>query len=55
MGLKAARPRTLKTLSSSLKPWFKPALSDDALAELIATLQQDGIITLDGTKVTYSL
>lgn len=54
-GLKAARPRTLKTLSSSLRSWFKPPLSDDGLAALLTELQADGAIALDGNKVSYSL
>lgn len=55
LGLKAARPRTLKTLSSSLRSWFKPPLSDEALEELLAELEQQGAIALDGNKVSYAL
>jgi hypothetical protein len=53
-GLKAARPRTVRTLSSSLKSWFKPTLSDAALSELLVELEKDGVITLDGSKVSYA-
>jgi len=53
--LKAGRPRTLKTLTSSLKSWFKPVLGDAAVQALLAQLSRDGKIHIDGNKVTYTL
>jgi len=53
--LKAARPRTLKTLGSSLKSWFKPVLSDAAVTALIDALGRAGKIRIDGSKVAYTL
>lgn len=55
INLKAGRPRTLKTLSSSLKSWFKPVLTDAAVQVLLDQLSSDGKITIDGNKVTYTL
>ncbi len=54
-GLKAAKPSTLKTLQSSLKSWFKPALRSDEVAAVIAALQSSGKISVKGTKVGYTL
>lgn len=53
--LKAARPRTLKTLNSSLKSWFKPVLSDAAVTALLDALGRAGKIHVEGSKVTYAL
>lgn len=55
VGLKAARPGTVKTLRSSLKAWFKPALSDAEVDALFDDLSKHGKIKVSGTKVTYSL
>ena len=54
-GLKAAKPATLKTLQSSLKSWFKPALKPDEVVSVIAVLQDSKRICVKGTKVTYTL
>lgn len=53
-GMKAARPAKLTTLKSSLKAWFKPALTDKQLAEVIKALTDSKKVRLDGTKVTYA-
>lgn len=54
-GLKSAKPATLKTLQSSLKSWFKPALKPDEVASVIADLQDSKKIRVNGTKVVYAL
>lgn len=54
-GLKAARPATLKTLQSSLKSWFKPALKPNEIASVVAALQASKKISVSGTKVVYTL
>ncbi|HWU76620.1 MAG TPA: PIN domain-containing protein [Rhodanobacter sp.] len=54
-GLKAAKPATLKTLRSSLKSWFKPALKPDEVGSVIAALQASKKISVNGTKVVYTL
>ena len=53
--LEAGRPRTLKTLRSSLKSWFKPVLSDAAVTALLDALCRDGKIHVEGSKVSYTL
>lgn len=49
-GMKAARPARLATLKSSLKAWFKPALTDKQLAEVIKALTDSKKVRLDRTK-----
>ncbi len=53
--LKTARPKTLKTLNSSLLSWFKPPLNEVELAALIAQLVRAGRIQVDGSRVSYRL
>ena len=50
----ASRPRTLKTLSSTVNSIFQKQLSDKELNSLIRTLQNKKIITVSGTKVSYT-
>ena len=51
----AARPRTLKTLSSTIRALFQNQLSDDELRALLDELSQRGVVkTLDG-KLSYEL
>lgn len=52
-GLKGARPRTLKTLTSSIMSWHK--LDEQRCAAVRETLVADGHVTTDGTKVVYNL
>jgi hypothetical protein len=54
-GLKAARPATLKTLQSSLRSWFKPPMAPTEVASVIKSLTDGKQITLEGTKVKYTL
>lgn len=51
----ASRPRAVKTLSSTISGIFQKQISDQDVASLIATLQKQGVVTVNGTKVTYSL
>lgn len=54
-GLKAARPATVKTLHSSVRSWFKPALDAKELVSIVQSLVDKKKITVTGSKVTYSL
>lgn len=54
-GLKAAKPATLKTLQSSLKSWFKPALKPAEIVSVVAALKMLKKISVKGTKVVYTL
>ncbi len=52
---KASKPRTQKTLLSSLNALFKKELSELQLDALLATLCKRGFVKTEGTKVSYVL
>lgn len=52
---KTAKPRTRKTLLSTLHALFKKELSEQQLAELFASLCSHGIVKIEGAKVSYEL
>lgn len=51
----AAKPRTVKTLSSTISSLFQKALAEDELAAILKHLEQQGLVTVTGTRVAYSL
>jgi hypothetical protein len=51
----ASKPRTVKTLLSTIGSLFQKALAEDELSELLKTLQKQGLVTVSATKVSYSL
>ena len=51
----AARPRAVKTLSSTIAALFHKTLSEEEVAALVGKLQAQGIISVSGTKVSYAL
>lgn len=52
---KASKPRTQKTLLSTLHALFKKELSEQQLAALFAALCERGVVKVEGTKVSYAL
>ena len=52
---KASKPRTQKTLLSTLHALFKKELSEQQLTQLFTSLCNHGIVKIDGTKVSYTL
>ena len=52
---KAARPRTRKTLLSTLHALFRKELSEDQLEQLFVSLCNRGVLKVDGAKVAYAL
>lgn len=50
-----SRPRTLKTLSSTINSLFQKQLTEKELDALLKALQAKGVITVNETKVTYAL
>ncbi|MHB8898268.1 MAG: PIN domain-containing protein [Thermoguttaceae bacterium] len=48
-----SRPRKVKTLSSTINALFQKKLSETELAELIASLEKGGHISIEGENVTY--
>ena len=51
--LKAAKPRTTKTLSSTIAALFQKQLSNQEVSGLIDELAIQGHVNVSGTKVTY--
>lgn len=52
---KSSKPRTQKTLLSTLHALFKKELSEQQLAQLFASLRSRGVVKVEGTKVSYEL
>ena len=53
--LKASKPRTVKTLSSTISSLFQKHLSDEEVAVLVRTLASQGYLSVTDTKVAYTL
>ena len=51
----ASRPRTVKTLTSTISSLFQKQLCDEDLAALLEALEGKGFIATSGNEVTYSL
>jgi hypothetical protein len=52
---KAAKPRTVKALSSTIASLFQNHLSDEEVASLVQNLANEGYLEVAGAKVTYTL
>ena len=52
---KASKPRTQKTLLSTVHALFKKELTEQQLAQLFAALCHQGYVKTDGSKVSYAL
>ena len=51
----ASKPRTLKTLTSTINSLFQKQLTEEDLHALLKALQAKGFIAVNETKVTYAL
>jgi hypothetical protein len=51
----ASKPRTVKTLSSTIASTFQKQLADEEIQQLLLELQKQGIISVAGTKISYEL
>jgi urease gamma subunit len=51
----ASKPRTVKTLLSTVNSIFQKQLAEQELAELLKDLQTESYIIVNGTKVSYAL
>ena len=51
----STRPRTVRTLLSTINSWFQKELSDSDLQQVLAALVKQGAVAVDGTKVSYQL
>ena len=52
---KAAKPRTKKSLISTLHALFKKELSEQQMSQLFAVLCTRGVVKVEGTKISYNL
>ena len=53
--MKAAKPRTVKTLSSTISALFQKQLPEKEIEVLVKALQKDALISIEDSKVRYSL
>ena len=53
--LKTAKPRTIKTLSSTIAALFRKQLSEKDVSRLIHELAKRGYLTVSSTKIKYAL
>lgn len=51
----ASKPRTAKTLASTINSIFQNQLSDQELTALLGELQKQNIVTITGTKASYAI
>lgn len=51
----SSKPRTVKTLSSSISSLFQKQLPEEELTSLLKILEEKELITIQDTKVSYSL
>lgn len=52
---KTSKPRTQRTLLSTLHALFKKELSEQQLSHLFSSLCNRGVVKVDGAKVSYAL
>lgn len=50
-----SKPRTVKTLSSTINALFQRSLSEAEVTSLLESLKQQGVISISGAKVSYAL
>lgn len=53
--MKAAKPRTVATLSSTISAAFHKQVSEQDVASLLAALEERGHVCVTGKKVSYTL
>lgn len=51
----SSKPRTEKTLRSTINALFQKSLPDDELTSLLQAMQAKGLLAISGTRVAYSL
>lgn len=52
---KATKPKTVKTLASTVASLFQKTLAEQDVASLVTALQNKGLIVVTDKKITYSL
>lgn len=51
----ASKPRTVKTLSSTINSLFQKTLAGDEVAAILKQMEQQGFVTINGARVAYAL
>ena len=51
----ASKPRTLKTLTSTINSLFQKQLTEEDVVAVLQSLQSQGLVAINETKVTYAL
>lgn len=51
---KVTKPRTVKTLSSTIGAFFQKQLTDEEIAAIVGVMENEGLITVNEGKVTYA-
>jgi len=51
----AAKPKTVKTLQSTIRSLFQKDITDRELSTLLQRLETEGVLTIEGAKVSYAL
>lgn len=50
----AAKPKSVKTLSSTIRSLFQRDITDRELSTILQQLEADGVLTIEGAKVSYA-
>lgn len=53
--MKAGKPRTVKTLGTTISTLFQKKLPEEEVNAMVDSMQSQGLVTITGTKVSYSL
>jgi len=51
---RVTRPRTIKTLSSTIADYFRKQITDAEIEAVIVSMQKSGFISVAGSKVSYT-
>lgn len=51
---RVTKPRTIKTLSSTIGAFFQKQLADEEIAAIVAAMEKEGFIVIDGGEVSYA-
>jgi hypothetical protein len=51
----SSRPRTLKTLASTIHSLFQKSLSEAEVEHIVAELRHKGLIAVSDSKVSYTI
>jgi hypothetical protein len=50
----AAKPKTVKTLTSTIRSLFQKDITDKELSTILQQLESEGVVTIEGAKVSYA-